>query len=123
MVRLRLVPAARHSSTETFVYKDLHNCTHVFLCQDAIRWALEPPYSGLYQFLSRRQQTMKLLVRGKPVTVSTDTVKPAYILNEALCRNTPFNSYPTSTVLPSPLTSTQTTCSGRHVRILVGFNT
>jgi hypothetical protein len=61
---------------------------------------------------------MKLLVRGKPVTVSTDKVKPAYILNEADCRNTTSNGYP-ATVPPvakplPPPSATQTTRSGNY---------
>jgi hypothetical protein len=80
MARLRPVPAARHASPATFVH-DLENCTHVFLHQDTTCRTLEPPYSGPYQVLSRREKTMQLLVRGRPVTVSIDRVKPAYILN------------------------------------------
>jgi cleavage and polyadenylation specificity factor subunit 1 len=91
MARLRPVPASHHASSATFEHKDLHNCTHVFLRQDATRRALEPPYSGLYQFFSRREKTLQLLVRGKPVTVSADRVKPAYVLNEADCGSTIFN--------------------------------
>jgi hypothetical protein len=45
---------------------------------------------------------MQLLVRGKPVTVSADRVKPAYILNEADCRNTTSNGNP-ATVPPSAM--------------------
>jgi hypothetical protein len=78
MACLRPVPAARHTSPATFVHKDLHNCTHVFLRQDATSRALEPPYSGPHKVLSRREKTC-----GKPLTVSTDRVKPAYIFNEA----------------------------------------
>jgi cleavage and polyadenylation specificity factor subunit 1 len=55
MVRLRPVPAERHASPATFVHKDLHNCTHVFLRQNTIRRPLEPPYSGPYQVLSKRE--------------------------------------------------------------------
>jgi cleavage and polyadenylation specificity factor subunit 1 len=76
MVRLRPVPAARHTSPSTFVHSDLERCTHVFLRQDATRRALEPPYSGPYRVLSRRVKTLQLLVRGRPVTVSMDRVKP-----------------------------------------------
>jgi hypothetical protein len=50
---------------------------------------LEPPYSGPYQVLSRREKIMKILVRGRPVTVSTDRVKPAYMLNETGRGTTP----------------------------------
>jgi hypothetical protein len=76
--RLRPVPAARHVSPSTFVHSYLERCTHVFLRQDTTRrTTLEPPYSGPYQVLSRREKTL----RGRPVIVSTDRVKPAYILN------------------------------------------
>jgi hypothetical protein len=43
MTCLRPVSATRHSSPATFVHKDLDDCTHVFLRQDATRRALEPP--------------------------------------------------------------------------------
>jgi hypothetical protein len=64
------------------MYKDLEKCTHVFFRQNATRRALEPPYSGPYRVLSQRDRTLQLLVHGRPVTVSTVRVKPAYILNE-----------------------------------------
>jgi hypothetical protein len=92
MARLRPVPAVRHASPATFVHKDLHNCTHVLLCQDATRRALEPPYSGPYQVLSRKEKTLQVLVHGKPVTVSADRVKPAYVLNETDCGSTTSKS-------------------------------
>jgi hypothetical protein len=78
MARLRPVPAARHVSPATFVHKDLEKCTHVFPRQDASPRTLEPPNSGSYQVLSLRNKTLQLLVRGKPVTVSTDRVKKNY---------------------------------------------
>jgi cleavage and polyadenylation specificity factor subunit 1 len=43
MACLRPVLAARHASPAAFVHKDLEKGTHVFLRQDAMRWALEPP--------------------------------------------------------------------------------
>jgi hypothetical protein len=77
-------------------------------------------HSFPYQVLSRRQKTMKLLVRGKPVTVLTDRVKPAYILNEADYENTPSDGYPASTVPSPPPAPTQAT---RHVGFPMRFNT
>jgi hypothetical protein len=123
MARLRPVPAAHHASSATFVHKDLHNCMHVFLRQDTTRRALEPPYSGPYQVLSRRAKTLKLLVRGKPVTVSADRVKPAYVLNEDDCGNTIFNPLASATPAIAIPPATQTTRSGRHVRFPARFNT
>jgi cleavage and polyadenylation specificity factor subunit 1 len=63
VARLRQVPAAHHASPATFVHSDLGKCTHAFLCQDAPCRALEPPYSGPYWVLSRRNKTLQLLVR------------------------------------------------------------
>jgi hypothetical protein len=83
MIHLRPVPAACHN--------DLHKCTHVFLCQDTKLQALQPPYSGYYQVLSQKVKTLQLLVRGRPLTASTDRVKPAYVLNGTDHRNTTFN--------------------------------
>jgi hypothetical protein len=118
MARLRPVPAARHASPATSLHKDLEKCTHVFLRQDAMRWALEPPYSGPYQVLSWRDKTLQLLIRRRPVTVSTDRVKPAYILNEIICRNLTPPVIATPVIAPPampPQPPTKTTCSGRHI--------
>jgi hypothetical protein len=122
MACLRPVPTAHHASSATFVHKDLQNYTHVFLCQDAIRLALEPPYSGPYQVLSRREKTLQLIMGGKPITLSADKVKPAYVLNEADCGSTIFNPSASATpaIAPPP---TQTTHFGRRVRFPARFNT
>jgi hypothetical protein len=122
MARLKPVPAACHASRTTFVHKDLRDCAHVFLCQDATRRALEPPYTGPYQVLSRREKTLQLLERGKPVTVSTDWVKPAYVSDEpghgSPTSNSPANTTraPTSEATPPPPTAIQSTSSCRHAR-------
>jgi hypothetical protein len=98
MARLRPVPTTRHANPGTFVHKDLLTCTHVFLRQDANRLALVPPYSGPYRVISRRNKTLRLLVRGKTITVSADRVKPAYIFNEA---DLPaYDSIPAATPTP-----------------------
>jgi hypothetical protein len=98
MACLRPVPAARHASPATSVHSALEKCTHVFLCQDAMRHALEPPYSGPYKVLSRRDKTLQLLVCGRPVTISTDRVKPAFILNGTNVRS---NSTPSAAATPT----------------------
>jgi hypothetical protein len=123
MTRLIPVPASHHASSATFVHKDLHNCRHAFLRQDTTRRALEPPYSGPYQILSQREKTLQLLVRGKPVTVSADRVKPAYVLNEADCGSTIFNPLASATPDVAPPPATETTCCGRRVRFPAHFNT
>jgi hypothetical protein len=121
--RLRPVPAAHHTSSATFVHKDLSICMHVFLRQDATLRALEPPYSGHYQVLSRRKNTLQLLVRGNPVTLSADRVKPDYVLNEYDCGSTVFNPLTSATPAIALPPATQTTHSGRRVRFPARFNT
>jgi hypothetical protein len=74
MAHLKPVPAARHTSPATFVHSDLEMCIHVFLRQATTCQASEPPYSSPYQVLSRREKTLQLLVRRRPVTMSTDMV-------------------------------------------------
>ena len=80
--QIRPVPAARHASPATFIYKDLADSTHVFLRQDAVRRPLDPPYSGPHKVLARTKKTLRITMNGRPVTVSTDRVKPAYIMAE-----------------------------------------
>jgi hypothetical protein len=126
MSRLRAVPAARHASPVTLVHSDLEKSTHVFLCQDTTRRALEPSYSGPYHVLSRRDKTLQLLMRGRPVIVSADRVKPAYILN-GIDRGNKFN--PPTTTIPAaappatpPEPSTKTTRSGLHIHFPARLN-
>ncbi|XP_023723927.1 uncharacterized protein LOC111873434 [Cryptotermes secundus] len=105
MARLRPIPASRHASPATFVHRDLGNCTQFFLRQDAGRRALEPHYRGPYQVFTRRGKTMQILVRDRPVTVSTDRVKPAYMLNESSHEtHTTFNPTTTAARASSPNT-------------------
>jgi hypothetical protein len=93
----------------TFVHKDLLTCTHVCLRQDSIRNALDPPYTGPYPVLSGRKNTLCILVRGKPHTVSTDRVKPAYIFSETDDPPTTSNPAvpPSISTSPPPLRTTR----------------
>jgi hypothetical protein len=125
MPRLRPTPAACHASPATFVHSDLEKCTHGFLRQDATRRALEPPYIGPYRILPRREKTLQLLVRGRPVTMSTDRVKMAYTLNGT---NGKTNFTPPATItptIPPPATPqqppTKTTRSGCHIHFPAHF--
>jgi hypothetical protein len=62
MAHLRPIPATRHTSLATFMHSALEKCMHVFLCQDTMCWALDPPYSGTHQVLSWREKKMELLM-------------------------------------------------------------
>ena len=126
MDQLRPTPTARHSSPATFVHKDLQDYSHVFLRQDNVRRALQPPYSGPHQVIARTDKTHTIVVRGRHVTVSTDRVKPAYLLggNQHDGGSPPAQpskapTQPAATTLETP----KTTRSGRTVRFPARFTT
>jgi hypothetical protein len=108
------------------LHSGLEKYTHVFLHQDTRCRGLEPPYSGTHQVLSRREKTLHLLVCGRPVTLSANKVKPAYILNRT-DRGSNFNSPATATpaIAPPatpPQTSIRTTRSGCQIHFPSHFN-
>jgi hypothetical protein len=78
MNKLRPTPAVRHSTRASFVHRDLKDSTHVFLRQDAIRRSLEPPYSGPHRVTARTDKTIKIVVRGRQVTVSAELSRHSY---------------------------------------------
>ena len=77
--RVRPVPASRHCTPGTFIFKDLAAARFVFLRDDRVRRSLQPPYTGPYEVLARDDKTLTLRVRGKGVRVSIDRVKAAYV--------------------------------------------
>ncbi|XP_046685430.1 uncharacterized protein LOC124371162 [Homalodisca vitripennis] len=78
--RLQPVSGSAHSKPQTFVFQELSTCTHVFLRDDTVRRALQPPYSGPHKVLSRDDKTMTIQIADRSSKVSIDRVKPAYIL-------------------------------------------
>jgi hypothetical protein len=114
--QLRPVPSARHATPDIFVHKDLSDSTHVFLRQDAVRRPLDPHYSGPYKVLGRTKKTLRISMHGRPVTVSTDRVKPAYIMVEPDDRTVTTRIPPEQTTHPAPQPSppADTSASRRH---------
>jgi len=125
MTQLRPTPAALHGSPTTFIHKDLGDSTHVFLRQDAIRRALEPPYSGPYEVIARTDKTLIIVVRVRHVTVWADRVKPAYILERSQHRtDSPLAQPRIASVKPlAPTQPPRTTRCGRTVRFPARFTT
>jgi hypothetical protein len=110
------------------VHGDFEKCTQIFLHQDIMRRVLEPPYSRPYQLLSRREKTLQILVHGRPITMSTVRVKPAYMLNEPDHRTTTtFNPAAEATLATAPDDAppppiAQTTRSRHYVYYPTHFN-
>ncbi|BHF66831.1 hypothetical protein SprV_0200985400 [Sparganum proliferum] len=67
----------RAPMTESYVEKDLDNCTHVFVQCDRVRQPLESPYEGPFRVLARNAKTCRILRSDKEDVVSVDRVKAA----------------------------------------------
>ncbi|KYN22389.1 hypothetical protein ALC57_05201 [Trachymyrmex cornetzi] len=87
----------RHGEGATFISKDLTRTPKVFLRRDTPSRALQAPYEGPYEVLQRGEKTYKLRIKGKPVRVSIDRLKPAYTLEEAANTET-SSKEPTPTI-------------------------
>lgn len=81
MSSIRPVPASRHCKNSPFIFKELESASHVFLRDDTIRRALQPPYTGPYRVLERSPdgKTFTLSIKNNKVVVSVDRLKPAFI--------------------------------------------
>jgi len=69
----------RSRSTPTYMPKDLQTCEFVWMRLDRVRKSLEAPYQGPYRVLSRKPDVYTLDIKGKPVTVSVERLKPAVL--------------------------------------------
>jgi len=70
----------RHGRKTTFVFKDMETTKEVFVRQDMLTKALQSPYEGPYEVISRGDKIFKIRVNGKTVAVAIDRLKPAYSL-------------------------------------------
>jgi len=71
MDQLRPTPTVRHSYTSTFINREVKDSTHAFIRQDALRRALDPPYSVPHKVIAHTDKTFTTIVRGRQVTVSS----------------------------------------------------
>lgn len=78
MAQLSPKPTSWHRKGPFYLPHKLADSPYVFMRQDFVRRPLEPPYAGPYKVLQRHPKFFKLEVRGKPLTVSIDRLKPAF---------------------------------------------
>ena len=79
-------PCTRHYKThvtKTHVPGALATCTQVFICHNAIKRSLQPPYDGLFKVIKRTAKHYTVMVNGRQQTVSIDCLKPAVINDRA----------------------------------------
>ncbi|GFS72487.1 uncharacterized protein NPIL_145101 [Nephila pilipes] len=129
MKQVKPIPFSYNCKQKPFVFKDLQNCSHVFVRTDIIRQSLQPPYHGPYQVIKRSDKIFTLLVKNKNVNISIDRLKPCFSdsSSETDCainhKSNPVDK-PTSPVkkkirfAPLPIApSTRFTRRGREVKL------
>ncbi|GFT00159.1 retrovirus-related Pol polyprotein from transposon 412 [Nephila pilipes] len=112
MQQIRPKPTVSHAKQAVFEHKDFKTCTHVFVRRYSTRRPLQALYDGPFLVLKRSDKFLKVNVNGKPSTISTDRVKPAFR------SNTESDIIPSTTKLSldTPAkTNLYQTCSGRPV--------
>ncbi|GFX44711.1 uncharacterized protein TNCV_2427951 [Trichonephila clavipes] len=72
-----------HSKQKPFIFKDLKDCSHVFVRTDIVRRSLQPPYHGPYNVINRSDKVFTVFIKGKNVNVSIDRSKPCFSYNSS----------------------------------------
>ncbi|GFS93834.1 putative gag-pol protein [Nephila pilipes] len=78
MKQVKPIPFSYNCKQKPFVFKDLKNCSHVFVRTDIIRQSLQLPYHGPYQVIKRSDKIFTLLIKNKNVNISIDRLKPCF---------------------------------------------
>ncbi|XP_037942577.1 uncharacterized protein LOC119675450 [Teleopsis dalmanni] len=132
MNQLRPVSGSNHGKTETFVQRDLQTCSHMFLRGDNVRPPLKPPYDGPFKVIRRYLKLIIIFIKNRPVQVSIDRVKAAYLLTDEIDpttqfpRSTSFQSSPDAQPLQTfqqELNPSRSASSGRVIRLPVRVTT
>ena len=112
-------PHPRSQPRDSHVPTSLQTCTHVFVCRDAVRKPLQPPYDGPFKVISRSPKHFKIDLGTRTDTISIDRLKCAHMdtaISPTTSRNQPAStpSSPPSSLVdgPSPVRLTR---SGRQV--------
>ncbi|KZC13396.1 hypothetical protein WN55_06044 [Dufourea novaeangliae] len=84
MRQVRPVPVAHKHAKRAFYFKELHNCSHVFI-RNVAKKALERPYSGPHKILKRvSDRVFNIDVNGSARSVSVELLKPAHFVPDNL---------------------------------------
>lgn len=77
------IPVAHKYKKRAFCFKELTDCSHVFLRNDAVKQPLERPYAGPFKIVQRVSSKVYALdVKGKTINVTVERLKPAHFVLE-----------------------------------------
>nr|VZI08815.1 unnamed protein product [Spirometra erinaceieuropaei] len=99
----------RTPTTESYIEKDLDNCTHVFVRCGRVRQPLESQYEGPFRVLARNAKTCRIRRGDKEDVVSVDRVKAAVAEERGLSQEQKCAD-PLAPVPPSSLSPAHSPC-------------
>ena len=73
----QFIPTGSHGSPKSYVPRDLHQASHVYVRRDGYRRPLTRPYTGPFQVLSRTNKHFTVVIDGQSKEISVDRLKPA----------------------------------------------
>lgn len=77
------IQASDHNTKKRpFIQKELKNCTHVFVRNDAVSPPLTAPYNGPYEVIQRKINTFIIRVKGEKQEVSIDRLKAVHLTDD-----------------------------------------
>ncbi|XP_017482880.1 PREDICTED: uncharacterized protein LOC108371786 [Rhagoletis zephyria] len=131
MQDIRPTQTANHDSTKTFVFSKLADATHVFVRNDKVRPAFQPPYDGPYSVISRHPKYFTVQINRNRVNISIDRLIPAFIESHQsdiqsptiLTQQNSVQLHMTSSSSHSPTVNTPINRLGRKIRLPVRFRT
>ena len=109
----------RSSQRPSRVPNDLLTCTHVFVRVDSVKKPQQPPYTGPYRVIKKKDKYFILDINSKHETISVDRLKVAHTDSESTSsttRPTPLSSSKSASSNTLPDKAEKTTRSGRCVR-------
>lgn len=114
---IKPIPHRKNNHRKIFVFKELNNCSHVFIRNDMVRKPLTPTYNGPYRVLQRNNKTFKVQLPNRQVEVSIDRLKPAFLVNHNEHETTRQIITANPNIPPSPasIPGTRTTRRGRII--------
>jgi len=103
--------AAKGVTSQSFINKNLFDCTHVWIREDSVKKSLQPPYLGPFPVEKRiSDRLFTINVSGRSVNVSIEHLKPAF-----LPRVMDSDDFPPPSSLSTPVASISTSI-GKSLR-------
>lgn len=124
MLQISPSSTSNHDSSKFFIFKKLADASHVFVRNDKVRAALQPPYDGPYPVVSRKSKYYTIQINRNKVNISINRLKPAFVeTNNDDFENDSFSNQSSSSSTTPAQPKVTTTRSGRTIRLPVRFTT